>query len=320
MSKSKSHSSLQNLSVNSSNQSTSQHPTLSSPSSISQSTKKIWEKSLRECISQDKEKCGFISVSLFHSILNKTLLSASPPLLTVGELSTLISTYRTGNDVDYRTCFRHQLTRLFNESGPLSTEHSVFQMAPLTKSRSLGPSHPWDFNYQLSGGTAPLPSNSSCALPSALPSASSLSSTLPLSSSDPYWKRACQDPKPVLPPPSARPMTSVSISPFSSSLVSPLTSSNLSDERLITILKGFLHHPNSKALFDSYRRNQLVSHPGNISNRYFFSSLTEFDIAPTIKKKDVNYLLKIYRAIGLPDTFNFQEMLSNCQQIKERKI
>lgn len=221
-----------------------------------------------------------------------------------------------------------------NQSMIQSTPDSIFQVAPLTKSRSLGPAHPWDFKYQC--GTAPLPtSNSSLSQFKSESNHQSLFQTTPNNSNLPYWKRACVDPK-------SRPLTttgeissttetsftgsgsstgtvnksfnSTSIDKFSSNN-SNTFNINSYDIKLVPILSKIISHPQCKQLFDSYKRNQLPLRQGFISNKYFLNSLQIFQIP--LKKSEVNVLLKEFRAIGLPDTFAYNDFLQVCNHIKD---
>ena len=221
----------------------------------------------------------------------------------MNDINSFASQYQVGADVDYQTFFRTKLNQVMSETFTAPTPQSVFQIAPLTQSRSFGPAHPWDFKYQ--GGTSPLPLSPT----KSLEVNQSFAHTMPDSTSQPYWKRACAEPKP-------RPI--VSISPFennSSNNSSNLIDISSYDEKVIPTISKIIAHPKSKQLLDSYKKNQLPLRLGYISNKFFLNSLKVFQIP--LKKSEVNALLKDFRAIGLPDTFSYNEFLQVCNYVKD---
>lgn len=148
-----------------------------------------------------------------------------------------------------------------------STPDSIFQVAPLNKSRTLGPIHPWDFNNNQNN----------------------------------FLK------------------TTPSLSISSNNLSLPKTSNSFNidsyDVKVIPIVSKIVTNPQYKQLIDSYKRNQLPLRQGYISNKFFLNSLQIYQIR--FKKSEVNVLLKEFRAIGLPDTFAYNDFLQVCNYIKD---
>lgn len=216
--------------------------------------------------------------------------------MTADAINSLANTYAAGDDVDYHTCFRANLNNIMN--GPSSTSKSVFQIAPLTKSRDIGPSHPWDFNYQLP---------------------QSQKSNNFDESATPYWKRACVDPR-------ARPATTLSSSldsggsitfGFSKTLPNNLNSSvDLSsyDPKVVNACRKVTSNPNFRQLKDELKRSQLVHYKGCISVKNWSAIISNF--SSELTRSETGALQRVFRAKGIPDTINFKEFLDVCYAVK----
>lgn len=185
-----------------------------------------------------------------------------------------------------------------NENTVFVTSDSMFRIDPGTQSRQLGPAHPWDFNY-VNPSSHTLP-------PTCPPSTSTLESDSQLR--NPYWKRACVEPK-ALSIPSGPFLTSTQIKFQSPSSTNQFSS----DPNLIPLLQRLGSHPQYHQLIVDYKRHSLPSHVGLISNKYFLTSLQSIKFP--LKKSEFNLLLKEFRAIGFPDTFNYQRMIDMINQL-----
>jgi hypothetical protein len=294
----------------------------------------LWEEALRACKALDTEQCGFISQKRFLTILSKHLSGTGG--ISREEVKKILRQYRIGiggKDLDYRSFFRSKLTTvLATEPMMLSSPNSVFQIDPGHQSRPTGASHPWDFSYRghtapsthssTSTSTALLQQTSSSApntsrAPSNTTAANTATATTERTGDrDPYWKRACAQPKTLsLPSSSSFPSTSAS----SPSLLllkfqSPASAAVRPSEDLLPLLslvKRLASHPQYRHLIENYKRNSLPSRVGFISNKHLLSSLRAIEFP--MKKAEFNLLLKEFRAVGLPDTFHYQRMVDLAQ-------
>ena len=190
----------------------------------------------------------------------------------------------------------------------LSTPNSVFQISPGHQSRAAGPSHPWDFSYPTqqtlhSSISAP---NTSRAPPVAAVTTSAGMGSL---EEDPYWKRACVQPK-ISPSPLSASVPSLQLK-FQTNQTCGLTKPQ--DPALLSVVKRLASHPEYRRLIENYKRNSLPSRVGYISNKHLLNSLRAIQFP--LKKAEFNLLLKEFRAIGLPDTFHFQRMVDLAQEM-----
>lgn len=257
--------------------------------------KRMWQNALRSCKAQDESKTGFINKNIFMSAIEQHLGSS----MSSDAIESLANTYAAGDDVDYHTCFRASLNEIMN--GPISTNKSVFQIAPLTKARDVGASHPWDFNYQQG---IPMKSNNDDL-------------TIP------YWRRACADPR-------ARPSTTTpsSSSPldsggsltfgFNKTMGASANASSVDlssyEPKVITACRKVANHPNFRQLKDEFKRSQLVNYKGCISTKNFSAIVTNCQMELTRSESGV--ISRVFRAKGIPDTMNYQEFVDVCQGAK----
>jgi hypothetical protein len=248
-----------------------------------------------------------VSLSVFLCLslsLSRDLISpSSSQSLSSDEINSLANSYSAGDDVDYHTCFRSCLNNVMN--GPTSNNKSIFQIAPLTKPRDSGASHPWDFNYQLNQSAA------------AAAQSHSDDSTLP------YWKRACVDPR-------ARPATTLappssldsggSLLSFGLSKTLPATSSLSVDvssyePKVVNICRKIVSNPSFRQLKDELKRSQLINYKGCISIKNW-SAILANNASFSLTKSENGTLGRIFRAKGIPDTINYKDFLDVCLAVQ----
>jgi hypothetical protein len=237
----------------------------------------------------------------------------------------ILRQHRIGaKDFDYRSFFRSKLNDVLAEHTLLSTPSSVFEILPSHQSRPAGPSHPWDFSYRGHTASSPQRTVLSADPRSSLlqPSHSAPNTSRPnfpmatattasgARGDEPYWKRACAQPKTLSSSPLPVPLSlSASIPSLNLKFQTNSTSAATRppDPAVLSVVKRLASHPEYRRLIENYKRNSLPSRVGYISNKHFLSSLRAIEFP--LKKAEFNLLLKEFRAIGLPDTFHFQRMV-----------
>eukprot|EP00604_Paraphysomonas_vestita_P002639 CAMPEP_0174818530 /NCGR_PEP_ID=MMETSP1107-20130205/1233_1 /TAXON_ID=36770 /ORGANISM="Paraphysomonas vestita, Strain GFlagA" /LENGTH=317 /DNA_ID=CAMNT_0016030485 /DNA_START=1512 /DNA_END=2465 /DNA_ORIENTATION=+ len=269
---------------------------------VTNELKRMWQNALRACKHNDDDKSGFVKRDIFLSVMDQHLGKS----MTSDAINSLANTYAAGDDVDYHTCFRTNLNNIMN--GPTSTNKSVFQIAPLTKSREVGASHPWDFNYQLPPSQKHNHHHNN-----------NNSNNNNDEGTTPYWKRACVDPR-------ARPSTTLSSSldsggsitfGFSKTLPSNLNSSvdiSSYDPKVVNTCRKVISNPSFRQLKDELKRSQLINYKGCISVKNWTAILSNF--ASELTRSENGALQRVFRAKGIPDTINYKEFLDLCYALK----
>jgi hypothetical protein len=183
-------------------------------------------------------------------------------------------------------------------NGPTSNNKSVFRIAPLTKPRDSGASHPWDFKYP----NAPLRSSNHD------------------DSSLPYWKRACADPRArpstTLAPPSSLDSGGSLTFGFSKTLPSSGNLVDLSgyEPKVISACRKIASNPSFRQFRDELKRSQLINYKGCISVRNWSAIFANHSFALT--KSENGALSRVFRAKGIPDTLNSKEFLDVCLAVQ----
>jgi hypothetical protein len=185
-------------------------------------------------------------------------------------------------------------------NGPTSNNKSIFQIAPLTKPRDSGASHPWDFNYQLNQSGTQQHHHDDATTP--------------------YWKRACVDPRArpatTLAPPSSSLDSGGSLSFGFSKTIStgPLIDLTSYDPKVINICRKMISNPSFRQFKDELKRSQLINYKGCVSGKNWSAILTNSSFALT--KSENGTLSRIFRAKGIPDTINYKEFLDVCLAVQ----
>lgn len=181
-------------------------------------------------------------------------------------------------------------------NGPISNNKSIFQVAPSTKARDIGPSHPWDFNY-----LQPLPVRNNAD-----------------DSSVPYWKRACADPR-------ARPSTTFAPHSsldsggsltfgFSKTLPSSLVDISGYEPKVISACRKIVSNPSFRQFRDELKRAQLINYKGCVSSKNWAAIFANYSFSLT--KSENGALSRIFRAKGIPDTINYKEFIDVCHAVQ----
>jgi hypothetical protein len=190
-------------------------------------------------------------------------------------------------------------------AGSSSNNKSIFRIAPLTKPRDSGASHPWDFKYQ----GAPMRSSHLD------------DSTIP------YWKRACADPRArpstTLAPSGSGPLSSLdsggSLSfGFSKTLPSssgPLVDLSGYEPKVISACRKIASSPSFRQFRDELKRSQLINYKGCISVRNWSAIFANHGGSFTLTKSENGALSRVFRAKGIPDTLNCKEFLDVCMAL-----
>lgn len=233
--------------------------------------KRIWRAALKFCVAEDPERTGFVNKLTFLNSLRDHVGKS----LTTEEIVDLTNKYSHDEDVDYHSCFKHCLNEALNKVA-LSSNQSVFTLAPVNKARPLASTHPWEFNYVKNQ-----------------------------QESDPYWTRACKAPRPMTQPVS---LDSATRNSFAKSL----STSQLKtyDAKVIAIAKKVSNHQNFRDLQVELKRAQINNHKGCITTNNLQAILSHLDI--NLSKHEMGTLLRVFRTIGLNDVFSFRDFLDLC--------
>lgn len=243
--------------------------------------KRMWQSALRTCKAQDTDKSGFVSRSVFVDALEMHL----GKVMDSSRFASLANSYAIGDDVDYHTCFRACLNNVMN--GNTSTSKSKFQMAPISKSRQVRQSHPWQFQYTSSAET--------------------------INGEIPYWKRACTQPR-------SRPTTtqhavSMDSGTYGFNKTAP-GSLNLQDyePKVISTANKVANHPNYRTFKSELKRAQLTNHKGCCSSSNFYAILNLAEIK--LSKSESGTVMRVFRSRGMADTVNYKDFIDVCEVAK----
>lgn len=253
--------------------------------------RKLYKHALKKCISVDTERTGFVDRITFLDSLRDLV----GKLLTAEDVLRLTEKYEHGGgEIDYHMCFRTCLNDVMGRKSTSSVS-SKFELAPVSKSRSLKSMHPWEFGYHKNEDEIP------------------------------YWTRATQIPK-------ERPSTMSSLDAFSmgrsanglsnsrsigklahnAEMVEKLLKSY--DARTISICKKVANFSGFKEFCNDMKRAQINLHKGCISTDNMIALITQHQVP--ISKGECGTLFRVYRTLGMSDVFSFKEFVDTCYAAK----
>lgn len=234
--------------------------------------KRMWQGAVKACKANDATRTGFVPRDVFVQALEDNL---SRTLDSAGR-EELANSYGIGDDVDYHSCFRSALNNVMGKSSS-STSKSKFALASTSKSRLLGPNHPWDFEYQKH------PANKK-------------------EEGDPYWKRACTAPR-----------EKVSMSKQTAGLMNNSTDISDCDPKILAAAKKAVANPQYRRFANELKRASLTNHKGCISVNNFLAIVKMYDM--DFEQREVGTLLRVFRTRGLADTLTFTDFIAVCNQV-----
>jgi hypothetical protein len=190
----------------------------------------MWQGAVKACKANDATRTGFVPRHVFTQALGDNLSST----LDGGAIEELTNSYGIGDDVDYHSCFRSALNNVMGVGSSTSSK-SKFELASTSKSRALGPTHPWDYDYQKH------PSSKK-------------------DEGDPYWKRACTIPRDH--------KLGGSVKQSSGSMNNSTEFGDM-DPKIISAAKKATANPQFKRFANELKRASITNHKGCISVNNF---------------------------------------------------
>ena len=235
--------------------------------------KRMWQGAVKACKANDATRTGFVPRHVFLNALNDHLSRT----LDSAAMEELANSYGIGDDVDYHSCFRTALNNVMGTSST-STSKSKFALAATSKSRNLGPNHPWDFEYQKN------PANKK-------------------EEGDPYWKRACTIPR-----------EKNGATKKNSALMNNAIDAANCDPKILAAAKKAVANPQFKRFANELKRASLTNHKGCVSVNNFLAIVKMFNI--DFEQREMGTILRVYRTRGLADTVTFADFIAVCNSVQ----
>lgn len=236
--------------------------------------KRMWQGAVKACKSRDVTRTGFVPRPVFIEALNNHLSST----LDSAAIDDLANSYGIGDDVDYHSCFRSALNNVMGVGK--SSSKSKFSLAATSKSRNVGPTHPWDYDYQKP------------------------SSTNKKEEGDPYWKRACTIPRNT--------QLGGSNNQSNGGLRNSTDASNM-DPKIVSAARKATANPKFRRFANELKRASLTNHKGCVSVNNFLAIVKMFDM--DFSQREIGSILRVFRSRGLNDTVDFADFLAACTSV-----
>ncbi len=239
-------------------------------SKVTAEVKKLWRAAHKKCVAHDLERTGFVDRVTFLDSLRDIV----GKILSAEEIVALTERYsHSGGEVDYHMCFRSCLNDALNKSSSSSTL-SKFSLAPMSKSRPIGSMHPWEFTYSMRD--------------------------------NPYWKRACDKPRPLTV------ASSLDSGSVGFGVKTSLTSKPMKEyeAKVIVICKRFSLFSRFNDFVGELGQAKINNHKGCITTNNFMGIVDHFEIPAS--KIEMGTLLRVFRVNGMMDVINFREFVDLC--------
>ena len=238
--------------------------------------RRMWQGAVKACKAEDATRTGFVPREVFVAALQNNLTST----LDEGAIQELANSYGIGDDVDYHSCFRSALNNVMGV-GSSGTAKSKFELASTSKSRTVGPTHPWDYAYEKHPPKKK-------------------------DEGDPYWKRACTIPR----------ESKSGGDPVKRQIGGTMNNStelaNM-DPKIISAAKKAVANPQFRRFANELKRASLTNHKGCVSVNNFLAIVKMFDI--DLGQREVGSILRVFRSRGLVDTVTYQDFITVCQSV-----
>lgn len=233
--------------------------------------RRMWQGAVKACKAEDATRTGFVPRDVFVRALQSHLSNT----LDDNAIEELANSYGIGDDVDYHSCFRTALNNVMG-AGSSSNSKSKFELAATSKSRKVGPTHPWDYEYQKHP-----PSKKD--------------------EGDPYWKRACTIPR--------ESKSGGTQKQHTGGLNNSTVMADM-DPKIISAAKKAVANPQFKRFANELKRASITNHKGCISVNNFLAIVKMFDIE--LGQREMGSILRVFRSRGLPDTVTYQDFINVC--------
>ena len=239
---------------------------------VNNELRRMWQSAVKSCKARDATRTGFVPRDVFLKALEDHLSGT----LESSAMEELANSYGIGDDVDYHSCFRTALNSVMGNSDT-STDKSRFKLASTSKSRNLGPVHPWEYQYTKHPKKEDL---------------------------DPYWKRACSVPRDVA--------TAVANKRSAGSMNNSTDLEDM-DPKIIAAAKKVVCNPQYRRFANELKRCAVTNHKGCCSVNNFLAVIKMFNL--DLGQREVGAILRVFRTRGLADTVSYDEFLNVCSKI-----